>query len=338
MRARAEVRLPEGAGLEKLEIYRGETRLATLYQEPFVHRVPLPDDAPTYVRAIGHLTDGATAEDLAWVNAPGFMEEVEVDLVEIYAAVTGADGRPVGGLTAADFTVTENGEPQEIRRLEPVADRPLSVTVLLDTSASMEERLGATRDAAIEFLEAIVTPKDRVSLVTFNDRPHVRTGFTSNVGELSVELAGIKAERGTALFDSVITALYGMNGLSGQRAVLLLTDGKDESSRHPFEDALEYAQVAGVTLYTIGLGLPKTDFEVRRQLSKLAQETGGESFFVGDPAELPAVYERIERELRSRYLLVYQSSHEAADRDFRTVEATVARPGVQVQAMRGYYP
>lgn len=331
---RAEIQVPKDQALDRLEIWVGETRHATLYQEPFEQRVPLPG-GPTYVRAVAWLTDGSQMEDMAWVNAPGVFEEVDVDLVEVYAAVTAA-GRMLDGLTQDDFTVLENGEPQEIQRFERVENRPLWIMALFDTSASMEGRLDETRHAAMGFFEQVLTPKDRAALLAFHDRPRLRADFTHDVTDLAVELASLKAERGTALYDAVITGLYAMNGLQGQRAMLLLSDGKDESSRRTYQEALDYAKTAGVTIYSIGLDFKKTDLEARRHLNKLAEQTGGRSFYVQSPEELAEVYEQIERELRSRYLLVYASTHEGDD--FRTVEVRVDRPGAEVQAMRGYFP
>lgn len=99
---------------------------------------------------------------------------------------------------------------------------------------------------------------------------------------------------------------------------------------------MSYAKTAGVTIYSIGLDFKKTDLEARRHLNQLAEQTGGRSFYVETPDELPDVYEQIERELRSRYLVVYASTHEGED--FRTVEVNVDQPGAEVQALRGYFP
>ena len=108
-------------------------------------------------------------------------------------------------------------------------------------------------------------------MITFNDRPNLAVKFTNDLDELAGGLAGLKAERGTALYDSLVFSLYYFNGIKGQRALLLLSDGKDEGSRFSFEETLEYARRAGVTIYTIGLG----DDAAHKKLAKLAEETGG---------------------------------------------------------------
>jgi len=237
-----------------------------------------------------------------------------------------------------DFTVLEDGVAQQVVRFEQVANLPIHVAAMLDVSASMVEELPATQAAALAFFEQAITPKDRAAIVTFNDHPNLATKFTNDVEVLAGGLAGLKAERGTSLYDSLVFALYYFNGIRGQRAILLLSDGKDESSRYDYEDALEYAQRAGVAIYSIGLKLSKKDGDARRKLTKLAEETGGRSFFLDDESELKAVYETIQQELRSRYLLAYQSSNTSDSKRFRTIEVELARDGLEAITLRGYYP
>jgi len=180
--------------------------------------------------------------------------------------------------------------------------------------------------------------RDRAALVTFDDHPELRAPFTASQRDLAAGLAGLVAERGTALWDALVFTLYYFNGIGGQKAILLLSDGKDESSRYRFENALEYAQRSGVAVYVIALAIPRSELEARYRLKKLADDTGGDSFFVASSAELGPVYDSIQRDLRSRYLLAYQSSNTSKSDAFRTVEVDVKRPGVEARTLRGYYP
>jgi len=339
LRAQAEVQVPEGEVVDRVEFFLNEDPVATVYQPPYVQPIVLPQAGQVaYVRAVAYTPDGLSTEDTVFINSPGTLEEIDVDFVELYTAVLDRDQRPVEGLTEEDFTVLEDGVPQEIVRFEQVRNLPIHAAVMLDVSASMEEELGQTQTAALRFFEQAVTPKDRAAIVTFNDHPRLAAKFTNEVEELAGGLAGLQAERGTALYDSLVFTLYYFNGIRGQRAILLLSDGRDESSRFEFEDALEYARRAGVAIYAIGLDLPRTDFDVRRKLTKLAEETGGRSFYIGDVEELAGIYDTIQRELRSRYLLAYQSSNTSDSRTFRSIEVTVDRPGVEAKTLRGYYP
>ena len=138
-----------------------------------------------------------------------------------------------------------------------------------------------------------------------------------------------------ALYDTIIFSLFYFNGVKGQRAVLLLSDGKDEGSRFSYEDALDYARRAGVTIYSIALG----DDVDRKKLEKISEETGGRAFFLQGTAELAGIYKTIEEELRSKYLIAYQSSNTSGRDEFRTVDLkVVGKPGVEAKTLRGYYP
>ncbi|MDH3254870.1 MAG: VWA domain-containing protein, partial [Acidobacteriota bacterium] len=339
LRAEADVQVPEDKAVERVEFYLNETRVATLYQPPWIHPILLPPvEQVAYVRAVAYQPDGNSTEELVFVNAPEYLEEVDIQFVELFVGVLDASQRPVEGLTESDFTVREDGAPQSLLRFDHVANLPIHAGILIDVSASMKERIEAAQLAALKFFQQAITPKDRASLITFNDHPNLATKFTNNLGELAGGLAGLKAERGTALYDSVIFALYYFNGIKGQRALVLLSDGQDEHSRFTFEDTLEYAQRAGVAVYSIGLDLPRKQRDARRKLERLAAETGGRLFLIEDIDQLEGVYREIQRELRSRYYLAYQSTNTLDSQDFRTIDVRLNRPGLDAKTLRGYYP
>jgi Ca-activated chloride channel family protein len=162
--------------------------------------------------------------------------------------------------------------------------------------------------------------------------------FTNDLPSLAGGLAGLRAERGTALYDSVIFSLYYFNGIKGQRALILLSDGDDQHSRFLWEDAIEYSRRAGVSIYSIGLTLGKKGGNAKKKLIKLAEETGGRSFFINDVNELDEIYRIIQEELRSRYFVAYQSTNTADDTTFRTVEVELDKSGLEAKTLRGYYP
>ena len=163
---------------------------------------------------------------------------------------------------------------------------PIHAAVAIDISASMETHLAKAQAAALQFLQGTVRPKDRAEVITFNDHPTLVVKFTHDLKDLAGGLAGLKAERGTALYDSLIFSFYTFNGLKGRRALLLLSDGRDEGSRFTYEETLEFARRAGVTVYSIGLG----DDVDKRKLTRLSEETGGRAFFPREADELAAIY------------------------------------------------
>ncbi|HEY7215441.1 MAG TPA: VWA domain-containing protein [Thermoanaerobaculia bacterium] len=341
VRALAQVEVPEGEKLDRVEFFLNDDRVATLYQPPFSQPLFLPKGHEiTYVRAVAFLDGGTSTEDLVLINAPDFTHRVNVDFVELYTSVVDGRGRPVEGLGKDDFKVLEDGVPQQVRRFERVEDVPIYAGILLDTSASMGEgeKLEQAVRGALRFFQKVITPKDRAAVITFADQPTLAVRFTNQEDVLAGGLAGLTATGNTALHDSLIYALYYFGGVKGKRALIILSDGKDEGSRYSFTEALEYARRSGVALYTVGIGLSTREADVRLKLSRLADETGGRFFFIAQASELEGIYDTIQKELRSQYLLAYQSSQESDADKFRTVEVKVAKPGMEAKTVRGYYP
>ncbi len=337
-RAVIEIATPDGEEIERLELFLGEERIATLYQPPWVQPVVLDGPALTYLRAAAFLADGSSTEDVVFINSPNPIERINVQYVELFASVVDDGGRPVPDLSQDRFQITEDGAAQTIRRFEWVDDTPFHAGLLIDTSASMKDSIEQVQTAAQRFVDKALQPQDRLAILTFANRPQVESRFTKDTGMLARALAGLEATGTTALYDSLVYSLSYFDGISGQKALLLLSDGKDENSTFSFESALETAQRSGVTIYAIGLKRAARDRNTRRVLERIAEETGGQAFLIEDVDELDAVYDQIERELRNRYLLTYQSTSTKPDSDFRVIRVEVDRRGAEVRTMSGYYP
>jgi len=333
-----QVEVPDGQQLERVEIFLDEQRMATLYQPPFVQAVLLERQGMAYLRAVGYLEDGNSTEDVVFINAPEYFERLDVQFVELYASVTGDGGRPLLDLGRQDFAVWEDGERQEIRRFEYVRDLPIHAALLIDTSASMEESLSQVAKAAGTFLEEAIEPKDRVTLMGFDSRPRVETRFTNDVSELAGALARLRSGGGTAIYDSLVYALHYFDGVKGPKVLLLLSDGKDEASHFDLDGALAVAHRIGVTVYVIGLRELARDKTAKKLLHRIARETGGRSFFIEDTAELPAIYQAIQEDLRSQYFIAYQSTSDKDPAELRLIRVEVDRRGAEVRTLNGYYP
>ncbi len=335
--ARAEVSLPDDRSLERVEFYLNDKLLATLYQAPFAQPIALPPaEQLAYVRAVAYLPGGESAEDLVFVNAPENLEEIDIQMVELYTTVVDRFGHPVNDLALEDFTVFEDKVQQEVVRFENVENLPVHTCILLDNSASMAPILDYARVAALRFFHDFMYTRDRAAIITFNRIPKLAVKLTNDLRILGGGLAGLSAEGETALYDSIMFGLYYFAGIRGQRALLLLSDGKDETSRFSFDETLDYARRAGVTLYAIGLN--PSDTGARSRLTRLAEETGGRAFFLREIAELDGVYELIQKELRSQYLIAYQSSNTSGNEDFRSIELKLSRRDLSARTLSGYYP
>jgi len=333
-----QVEVPDGQELDRVELFLDEQRVATLYQSPFLQPVFLEREGLAYLRAVGYLVDGSSTEDVVFVNAPEYFENLDVQFVELYATVSGSGGRAILDLGREDFQVWEDDEPQEIRRFEYVRDLPIHAALLLDTSASMEESLPQVTEAARSFLEETVEPRDRVTLMSFDARPRVEVKFTNEFSALSGALSKLRSRGGTAIYDSLVFALHYFDGVKGPKALLLLSDGKDDASHFDLEGALAVAHRTGVTVYVVGLRELARDKAARKLLRRIARETGGQSFFVEDVSELPAVYQAIQEDLRSQYFIAYQSTSDKDPDELRLIRLEVERRGAEVRTVSGYYP
>jgi VWFA-related protein len=335
--AKVEATVPIGEELERIDFFVGEELAGTASVPPYEVEVRLPSSDQTYMRAVGHLADGSQAEDLVPINTPREMEELDISFVELFTTVLDRRRQPVEGLEVDSFRVFEDGVPQTIRRFESVLDRPVHVGVLLDTSTSMQEEIREALKAAKTFFERIIRPRDRATMIIFSDEPEVRAPFSNDIELLSAGLGDIEAEGETTLYDSLAFSLYYFGGLKGKRAIILLTDGADSRSRFGLSEVVEFAQRLGVAIYPIGIDVGARDFEAESGLRRMASATGGSAFFIERAKELDSVYFRIEVELRSQYLIGYQSTSTVPEA-FRRVEVDLVESGLSAHTIPGYFP
>ena len=339
VRVEIDVRVPDGKELGSVELYWNETRVATMYDPPFVHTVNVPkSDGVGYLRAVASVKDPEMdpVEDVVMVNTPDYMETIDVHLVELPTTVL-RDGKPVNGLTESAFKVLDEGQPVKLAKFEHVKDLPLSVGMAVDTSGSMEERMATARDAGAAFFQHVMRKGDKAFLVAFDSTPHMMQKWSTELRDVHSALARLRPEESTALYDAVVYSLYNFLGVKGQKALVLLTDGKDTASKFTFDQALEYAQRAAVPIYAIGLGIGVKDIDVKHKINKLASETGGSSYYIDAVNDLGRVYADIENELRSQYVLGFYPSADAKTGS-KWRELTVQVAEGKVKTIRGYYP
>lgn len=339
---RVEVVVPDGRRVERVEFRLNDELVDTVEKPPWQTGLVVDAGAEmSYVVATAYLDNGRRAEEVRFLNAPEHLERVDVNLVELYTAVTDRNGRVQGNLTESDFEVYENGRRQEIVKFELVRNLPLTVGISIDTSGSMVQSIGEAKRAAVAFLDNVIEHGDLTFAVGFANRAGLLMPPTDDVEAVERRLEELRAVGWTALHDAIVTSLYYFRGVRGQRALVLLSDGDDTASSIGFRETLEYARRSGVAIYTIGLEVGRMDLGIRNKLRSLAEETGGQSFFINKAEELRGVYDQIEMELRSRYLLAYNSdleTNEQGEREFREVEVKVKKRGLEARTIRGYYP
>jgi len=331
------VSVPEGKSLEKLELYLNQTRLATLFEPPFVQTIDIPaQNGVAFLRAVATLKENelAPVEDVVMINTPQFMAGVNVHLVEL-PTTTFRDGRPVNDLQESDFKVLDDGKPVKVAKFEHVANLPLSIGLAIDTSESMRPRMAEAQKAASAFFAEVLHPGDKAFVVAFDLRPEMVQKWSPNGGDLTAGLAKLRTGDSTAIHDAVAFSLYNFSGVKGRRALIVLTDGRDTSSKLTFEQTLEYARRAGVPIYGIGIGIAPTAVDVRFNFGKLCNETGGTVFYIDHASDLKRIYDQIESELRSQYVLAFYPPDDAGAKFH---EVTVQVRGATAKTIRGYYP
>ena len=338
VRVAAELNIPSEGELDRLELFWNDDLLGTLYDPPYELRVDLgTSERFGYLRALATLVDGSQAEDLQFVNTPEFGAVVKVTAVELPITVLD-NGKPVEDLTREDFTVFEDKVEQTISHFSLHRDLPVRMGMVIDTSGSMEDTLPTVQRVVMGFLRDLLRPRDRAFIETFSDRPDLLAGFTADFSIIENALLALYPDRATALYDAIIMGLFQFSGVTGRRAMVVLTDGDDTASENGFDEALGYAQRTGVTIYTIGVSIPSTKVTTRWQINKLASATGGRSFYVSEKSGLDTIYAEINRELRTQYLVAFTSNSEKPRDELRKIKVEVDRKGVKVRTITGYYP
>jgi Ca-activated chloride channel homolog len=255
-----------------------------------------------------------------------------VEVVEVYASVTDANGEPIRGLRREQFTVREDGRPQAISTFVE-GDFPLSIAVGMDRSWSMAgDRLDIAREGA-RTLVGELRLGDQAMIVAIS-------GEVETIAPLSGDRAGQRAAidrldpwSTTALHDAVIASIDRIQAGSGRRALVLLSDSNDRYSRAGAAAVLERARRADVMVYPIAIGRERSAL-----FAELAVLTGGRSFQARDRAEAGSAARAIARELRTQYLLGYSPARPQAEGagEWRSIRVDVQAPGARVRARDGY--
>ena len=270
---------------------------------------------------------------------------VEVNLVRVITTVKNAAGDPVGSLSRDDFTVLDNGVPQQVAVFEHHTDQPLSVALLIDTSGSTAKDLKYEVDSISRFLHALFAegnPKDTVALYSFNYQVVRHNYFTRNPGPIERSLHTLHGEAGTSLYDAIYLVAGQLENREGRRIMVIVTDGGDTTSTVDFHAALQAAQLADSVIYPI-LVVPIANDAGRNvggenALTTLSLGTGGHVFAPTLGAEMDRAFTHLIEDLRTQYLLAYYPKDVPLTKNrFHRLEVRVGKPQLRVLARNGYY-
>jgi Ca-activated chloride channel family protein len=261
-----------------------------------------------------------------------------VRLVSIFATVLDEGGRIVPGLEKEDFTVLDNGKPQELTLFDNSV-RPFNVVVMLDQSASMTANLDLLKAAAEQFVIRML-PADKGQVGGFSDKIQMSGTFTNDRDDLIAALEDLQFGNPTRLYDAINESMAALKEADGRKVVLVFTDGDDTASRMDLGDVLERARDEEVMVYAIGLtseyfdGMRQVRTRPDRGLKRLAEETGGGYFELKKTDELAPTFTRVAQELHSQYALGF--TPQTLDNKEHKLSVRMRSPGMNARARRSY--
>jgi VWFA-related protein len=261
-------------------------------------------------------------------------------LVVLNVSVFDKDGKIVRDLGKSAFSVYENGEKQALSTFRQ-EDVPISLGLIIDTSASMTDKRDRVASAALSMVKAS-NPDDEVFIINFNESAVLSKEFTNNIKDLENSLRNLDPKGETAMRDALLLGIEHLRHRAhrDKKVLLVVTDGEDNSSMETQAHLVEVAQQNDVIIYAIGLlgaEEPASAARAKKQLGELTVQTGGQSWFPTDVAEIANITPQIAHEIRNQYILAYTPTNLAADGSFRKIRVEVDVPGAVVRTRAGYY-
>jgi len=267
---------------------------------------------------------------------------VNVDLVNVIFTVTEGNGQLVPNLNKEDFLVEEDGRRQEVSHFAREVTLPLTLALLIDTSPSVQSVLDLEKQTAVEFLHSVLRKEDLALVMNFDRGVSLVQDFTADIRRLSKAIQSIAIGGGTSVHDAIFLASdEKLKREAGRKAIILISDGGDTTSKLKIKESIESAQRADVIIYAISnrsggpfFGGGGDDGTLKRY----AEATGGRAFFPSKPQDFKKAFDAIQEELRSQYILSYSSSNAMKDGSYRALKITVPnQKNLKVRAKKGYY-
>jgi VWFA-related protein len=294
------------------------------------------------------LLDGQAKNDKAPKSAPANPQDTRITLdvsrVNMLFTVSDKKGRFITDLTKDDFEVFESKKPQSIIEFAAETDLPLRLAILIDTSNSIRERFHFQQEAATAFIDSTVRPReDKAMVVSFDTAAELVTDLTDNISQLEKAVQSLRPGGGTSLYDAVFFAcreklMQDQPLYKFRRAMVVLSDGEDNQSHYTRDQALEMAQKADVTIYTISTNITHIETDGDKVLRYFASETGGQVFFPFKATDLNQSFENISNELRHQYNVFYRPEPLKVDGLYHAVDIRVKnRKDLVVRCRKGYY-
>jgi VWFA-related protein len=288
--------------------------------------------------------------------------KVDVDVVNILASVRDKKGTLMPHLEKQDVTILEDGKPQPIKYFSRETDLPLTIGLLVDTSASQQNLIGIERNAASQFFSQVLRKKDEAFLMMFGEESELLQDYTNSVRllndglsrlHLSVPVGGlgpgpvptVGQPRGTVLYDAIyLAASEKLRQETGRKVIVVITDGVDEGSKLPIDEAIAAAQKSDAVIYSIeyvdrAFYGPFGGFGGGGDgaLHKMSDPTGGHVYKVDHSHPLDEVFRELQEEMRTQYAIGYTPTNGAKDGSYRKIDVKTSNKDFKVAARKGYF-
>jgi VWFA-related protein len=288
--------------------------------------------------------------------------KVSTELVNVFATVRDKSHFIINDIKQDEFHIFEDGVEQKVAFFSKEVNLPITLAILVDTSGSQTDVLGAEQDAASRFIHEVLKKKDEAAVFTFDLDVDLMADFTGDTSiletairrtQINAPAAGAGGTTGTVpggqnggtdFYDAVYLAAHDkLNSEAGRKAIIALTDAEDTGSKLSVKDAIEAAQRSDAVVHV--LMISDRGFYFRQMMGysgatvakKMADETGGRVIEVHNNNSLEKAFDELSEELRSQYVLGYNPSNVKRDGSFRKIRVEISRPGLKILARRGYY-
>lgn len=324
--------------IETVQLWDQGQVIATATTEPYRFTVPPSMLASGFVQVTARTKAGEEAADFWSAAGNVHVEEMQVRTIPIFVSVVDRNGMTRDDVDRSMFRVIDGNAEGKIIEFGKAFDQPISIALLIDSSASMTYSMRHAAKAAGEFVKHALKDGDRCSITAVQEVPRRKQPLTGDREQIAAALAGITPMGRTALYDAVASAIRELREEKNRRAIVVLTDGSDTTSNWSYDETEKLAREAAIPIYFIAYE-GGSDDDAQRNLERLrylASQTGG---FVATATEqnLMAKYSEIEKDLRAQFAIKYQVSDFGKTNEWRPVRVVVNSPKLTARTIKGYF-
>ena len=333
----AKVTAPADDPIAAVELWDRGEKIASATEPPYRFTIAPEHFTAQFVQVTAKAKSGEEAADFWTPGGDVHVESVDVRTVPLYVSVVDGNGATRNDVGRDLFKIIDNGHEGQILEFSKAFDQPISIALLLDASASMTESMRNAEKAAISFVQHTLKPGDRCTVFSVRDVPRREVSLTSDRDAIEKAINSITAKGRTSLYDAIGSAIREMKDEKNRRAIVVLTDGGDNTSMTSFDEIDRLTKESGIPIYVIAYdsGEP-TEVQDIDRLTYLAAETGG--FLVtASERNLTAKYGDIERDLRAQYAILYKVVDFAKSGTWRKVRVVLNSPRLTARTINGYF-